>query len=131
MKRFFDDGRRVTSRALACLAVPLCLALVVSGVVAQASEDDLRALFPRVADIDTQGADGLVRAPLPAEVLAAVRADLADVRVFVEGRSVEFVIEADPPRTPSTTWPRRAGASSTRRPGPPPTGGGWWPSARR
>ena len=59
MKRFFDDGRRVTSRALACLAVPLCLALVVSGVVAQASEDDLRALFPRVADIDTQGADGL------------------------------------------------------------------------
>ncbi|MCA9578185.1 MAG: hypothetical protein KC668_22280 [Myxococcales bacterium] len=105
MKRFFDDGRRVTSRALACLAVPLCLALVVSGVVAQASEDDLRALFPKVADIDTQGADGLVRAPLPAEVLAAVRADLADVRVFVAGRSVEFVIEADPPRTPSTTWP--------------------------
>ena len=82
----------------------IALALTRFGAGAQGqggASEDLRALFPRVASVDTGGTYGLVRAPLPAEVLESVRADLADVRVFVDGQSVEFVIEADPPRQPA------------------------------
>ncbi|MCA9534773.1 MAG: hypothetical protein KC593_13870 [Myxococcales bacterium] len=88
-------------RALHRLApLLLGLALVPLARAQDGASEDVRALFPRVARIDTAGAYGLVRAPLPAEVLESVRADLADVRVFVYDQSVEFVIESDPPRQP-------------------------------
>jgi hypothetical protein len=41
--------------------------------------------------------------PLPAEVLSSVRADLADLRVFIDDGSVEFVIEADAPQRATET----------------------------
>jgi hypothetical protein len=96
-------------------AVPALLALtwLAAGVAgpqgasaqdgADAASEDLRALFPQRARIDTGGTYGLVRAPLPAEVLSSVRADLADMRVFIDDGSVEFVIEADAPQRASET----------------------------
>ena len=95
------SGARRVLRRLAPLV--LCAALVPLARAQDGASEDVRALFPRVARIETSRAYGLVRAPLPAEVLESVRADLADVRVFVYDQSVEFVVESDPPRRPGET----------------------------
>lgn len=105
MKSSLDSAVR---RAVSSLAVLLFAAAWASGGprAARAQDgatDDLRALFPQRARIDTRGTYGLVRAPLPAEVLSSVRADLADLRVFVGGRSTEFMIESDAPQRATET----------------------------
>lgn len=99
---------RAVRRAAHPLALLLLLATWVSGsrpVVAQdtSAAEDVRALFPQRARIETNGVYGLVRAPLPAEVLSAVRADLADLRVFVGGSPAEFMIESDAPQRATET----------------------------
>ena len=100
MKSSLDS---VARRAVPSLVALLLVAAGVSGgarsVSAQdGASEDLRALFPQRARIETRGTYGLVRAPLPAEVLSSVRADLADLRVFMGGSSVEFMIESDTPQ---------------------------------
>ena len=103
---------RAPRRALHGLVALSWLAASVSGPHfasaqggADGASEDLRALFPQRARIETGGVYGLVRAPLPAEVLSSVRADLADLRVFIDDGSVEFVIEADAPQRATESRP--------------------------
>jgi hypothetical protein len=83
--------------AVAAALVSLALATTI-GEPARAQSGDLAALFPQQAPIEAPVAGKLVRLDLPAEVLAACRADLSDLRVFdAEGREVPFLIESGAP----------------------------------
>ncbi|MCC6809414.1 MAG: DUF3999 family protein [Deltaproteobacteria bacterium] len=59
-----------------------------------AAKPDLATVFPREADVQTNAA-GLVRLPLPSEVLRACHGDLADVRVFDgAGKEIPYLIDS-------------------------------------
>jgi hypothetical protein len=87
--------------AVAAALVSLLLATTI-GEPARAQSGDLAALFPQQAPIEAPVAGKLVRLDLPAEVLAACRADLSDLRVFdAEGREVPFLIDSGAPSDPA------------------------------
>ncbi len=101
---------------------------------AAAQDDDLSRLFPREAEVRTSA--GPARLALPAEVLAASRADLADVRLFAsDGAEVPYLVESGDRGTASSAGPVTAtlAGASRRRSGarvsevfdlrPPPTPG--------
>lgn len=80
---------------------PLRAALVAATLVAAAARadqaPDLRRLFPQERDVFVER-DGLTRVPVPPDVLAACRPDLADLRVFDrDEREVPYVIDAGVP----------------------------------
>jgi hypothetical protein len=55
---------------------------------------ELKKLFPKEAEVLVER-DGLARLPLPAEVLAACRPDLSDLRLFdLDGLEVPFLLDA-------------------------------------
>lgn len=72
--------------------------LVAAPLAAQGPEDaphDPVRLFPREAPVDVHGVDGLVRLPLTAEVLAATRPDLSDLRLHdAADREVPFLVDS-------------------------------------
>ncbi len=95
------SGARPFQQPVSALVSGLaCLSLVAASQVARAAEVEPRAVFPRRAPIEALAADAaLARVTLPAEVLADVRADLADLRVIDQhGRFVPFALTpaADP-----------------------------------
>ncbi len=54
-------------------------------------------LFPAAREITATGA-GLCRLELPAEVIAACRADLADVRILGhDGREIPYIVDSPEP----------------------------------
>lgn len=64
-----------------------------------ATPPELESLFPERAQISVEG-DGLARLALPAEVLAACRSDLSDLRIVAAGREVPYLIDSGlPPET--------------------------------
>ena len=74
------------------------LALLGLAVVPARAEEradvDLRRLFPQQADVFVAPPGGLSRLKVPAEVLAACRPDLSDLRIFDRhGREVPYVID--------------------------------------
>lgn len=74
-----------------CIA--LTVALASAGVGAN-EPVELRRLFPQQAKISAEQA-GLVRLPLPPEVLAACRPDLSDLRIFdADGREVAYLVDS-------------------------------------
>lgn len=79
------------------------LALSLLGVVShvRAQDADPARLFPRELDVQTPG--GVARLALPAEVLAAVRPDLSDVRLY-DG-DVEIPFLTDSGARPLPSWP--------------------------
>ncbi len=70
---------------LVCLAAPL---------LASAQTPDVESLYPQQATIRSNHV-GLVRLPLSADVIAACRPDLSDLRVFQNGREVSYYIDAE------------------------------------
>jgi hypothetical protein len=69
-----------------------------------AQDDDLSRLFPREAEV--RASAGPARLALPAEVLAASRADLADVRLFAsDGAEVPYLVESGNRSTASPAEP--------------------------
>ncbi len=61
------------------------------------ADADLRRLFPEQAAVFVAPPAGLARLKVPAEVLAACRPDLSDLRVFDRrGREVPYVIDTGP-----------------------------------
>ncbi|HEX9731213.1 MAG TPA: hypothetical protein VGG06_04405, partial [Thermoanaerobaculia bacterium] len=73
------------------------VALLLAPLPARAATPELRALFPRQAEITAPGGQ-LVRLALPPEVLADCRADLSDLRIFdAEGREVPYFVDAGTP----------------------------------
>ena len=71
----------------------LVLLALTAGVARAEAPPDLRRLFPLERDVTAPGG-GLVRLPLPADVLAKTRPDLSDVRLFDAGeREVPFLID--------------------------------------
>ncbi|HEY3357319.1 MAG TPA: hypothetical protein VGQ83_28980 [Polyangia bacterium] len=81
------------------LVSTLAAALLAS--LAYAGAADLPRLFPREADVTVAEA-GLCRLDLPAEVLAACRPDLADLRIFdPTGAEVPFLVDSGAPAAPA------------------------------
>src|SRR5262249_31337675 len=76
----------------------LCWGVSLAAGVARADQQpDLRRLFPFERDIFIDR-EGLVRLPIPSDVLAASRPDLSDLRVFdADGREVPYAIDAGSP----------------------------------
>jgi hypothetical protein len=75
------------------LGVALLIALSGGGAAAK-QPVELHRLFPKQARI-TAEQDGLVRLSLPAEVLAACRPDLSDLRIFdANGREVAYLVDS-------------------------------------
>ena len=75
----------------------LALAAAHAGLAASDDASRLARLFPRQAEIFVEGS-GLARLVLPAEVLAELRPDLSDLRVFdADGRELAFVVDPGPP----------------------------------
>lgn len=71
----------------------LAALLCVLRAPAAAQDDDLSRLFPREADV--RASAGPARLALPADVLAASRADLSDVRLFAaDGAEVPYLVES-------------------------------------
>jgi hypothetical protein len=67
--------------------------LAVAAAAGEPASPRLASLFPREAPVTAAAAE-LVRLELPAEVLAACRPDLADLRLFdAAGREVPFLVE--------------------------------------
>lgn len=125
----------------------LAIAIVACAMPVAACAQELARLFPEEADIHAS-APGLVRLPLPPEVVAATAPDLADLRVFDrEGREVPYLVD---PGVPSglerrervgvearvidlerEEIPREGARSATREtyrvalPAEPPAGGAW------
>lgn len=89
----------------------LCCTLAVLGAAGSArAEAELRKLFPLTAPVEAQGAEGLPwRLELPAEVLAACRPDLSDLRLLdAAGEQVPFAIDRGPSTQPlRSSQPRR------------------------
>jgi len=75
----------------------IAIALFLAASHADAAENlavELYRLFPQQAKISADQA-GLVRLPLPPEVLAACRPDLSDLRVFdVDGRELAYLVDS-------------------------------------
>ncbi len=72
----------------------LTTVLLAAPLLAAAAPVSLERLFPREAEIHADR-PGLVRLPLPPEVLAATRPDLSDLRVFdAQGREVPYLVDA-------------------------------------
>jgi hypothetical protein len=72
----------------------LCLilaGLAAAGSPVSAQPGDLASLFPRRAEL-TAPAGELARLDVPAEVLAACRPDLSDLRIVVQGREVPYAV---------------------------------------
>jgi hypothetical protein len=79
--------------------VAAVLALVAAAPVR--ADGDLRRLFPTEADVFVTPGAPLSRLVLPPEVLAAVRPDLSDLRLFAaEGRELPFAVDAGTPAVP-------------------------------
>jgi hypothetical protein len=73
------------------------LAVLVLGLPAAADTASLTALFPLQAPITTDGA-GLRRLELPAAVIGACRADLADLRIVAaDGREIPYLVDSPEP----------------------------------
>lgn len=113
------------------------------------ADEDLRKLFPRVAELALPAAPStLWQLELPAEVLSACRADLSDLRLLDErGGQVPFMIDRGPRLSGARSVLRRKPASvlgaqrhesrsaerpnvieelyELRAPGAPPRGAGW------
>ncbi len=115
--------------------------------IVSAQTPELRALFPRQAEISAPGGR-LARLALPPEVIAQCRADLSDLRILDrEGREVPYFIDGGTPpaiarEVSRTVVPEilqasreevaREGAPNLRResyvlaaPDDPPAGGNW------
>jgi hypothetical protein len=72
---------------------------------------DLPRLFPYERVVEVPAA-GVVRLPLPAEVLAKTRSDLSDVRLFdAAGREIPFLIDTGEPRGATRAEQRRVAAT--------------------
>lgn len=83
--------------------VALVAALTVSLLAAPAAAQQLARLFPEEADVYVSD-PGVVRLPLPPEVVAATSPDLADLRLFDRaGREVPYLVD---PGVPSGTTRR-------------------------
>ncbi|MDQ3035790.1 MAG: DUF3999 domain-containing protein [Myxococcota bacterium] len=84
------------ARSLGSLLLASLLALsplVIASDAGAQDAPDLAHLFPRRAPIEAS-AEGLVRLPLPAEVLVRARPDLSDVRVFdAEDQEVPYLVD--------------------------------------
>src|SRR5439155_1261284 len=79
------------------LAVALGTLLALAAHAADPGEVDLRRLFPRQAEVYVTPPGGLSELRLPAEVLAACRPDLSDLRLFDRrGLEIPYVIDAGP-----------------------------------
>src|SRR5213080_105439 len=79
------------------LAVALGTLLALAAHAADPVEVDLRRLFPRQAEVYVPPTGGLSELRLPAEVLAACRPDLYDLRLFDRrGLEIPYVIDAGP-----------------------------------
>lgn len=134
----------VTTRARGLLAL---LALACVALPSMAYAQELARLFPQEADVYAS-ASGLVRLPLPPEVVAASAPDLADLRLFDRaGREVPYLVDPGVPsgltRRERVTAdarvadlfreeiPREDAKALTREvyrivlPEGPPSGGGW------
>jgi hypothetical protein len=74
----------------------LVVAVLALATAAPARADgDLRQLFPTEVDVFVTPGAPLSRLVLPPEILAAVRPDLSDLRLFdAQGREVPFVVDA-------------------------------------
>ena len=74
----------------------LALAIAPAGQAAD-TPDDLAQLFPLRAKISASES-GLSRAELSAEVIAACRADLADLRILGrDGREIPYIVDSPEP----------------------------------
>src|SRR5207245_3187037 len=79
------------------LAIALATLLALAAHAADPGEVDVRRLFPRQAEVYVTPPGGLSELRLPAEVLAACRPDLSDLRLFDRrGREIPYVIDAGP-----------------------------------
>ena len=93
-------------------SVHACLtaAVLAASMAAAAEPAALRALFPREAEVFV-AQPGLARLDLPAEVLAACRADLSDLRLFDgDGREIAFLLDSAPPSGETPEVSRRGDA---------------------
>ncbi|HUD72660.1 MAG TPA: hypothetical protein VMQ62_11930, partial [Dongiaceae bacterium] len=98
--------RRIASAPVAgaALAVLGAASLVAGG----GAEPDLRRLFPKQAPVTAPGGR-LVRLDLPADLLAACRPDLSDLRLFdAAGRETAFLVDAGAPPATATELIERA-----------------------
>jgi len=92
------------------------LALLVAAPAAAQAPHDPARLFPREASIEAPRTGGLVRLPLPAEVLAATRGDLSDLRIHdARGQERPFVVESSLPRRDSGRVYRVTPTEASRR----------------
>ena len=111
----------VRSTAFRWLAgAALALAATLPGRAASDDAPQLARLFPRQAPIFVEGS-GLARLVLSAEVLAEVRPDLSDLRVFdADGRDLAFVVDPGAPggSAAAASRPVRPGNAARARPRP-------------